>query len=178
MIDSVYSPGQLSPCTILVLISAVYLRALWKIPFDPKEGIFHLVNGAKTSVMFMSAHMRFLHHKRSGGLRVMTLEQKGEETMVTFMLPPEGPDELSKLEASLTATALDELLEQSTRYGVQFEIKIPKCKLSGNVDLIPHLRAMGIRSLFEGADLTGLTKGHESQSATNAEQKAAFGRSH
>lgn len=157
-IKDLFKPGVLNPDTRLVLTNAIYFKAAWLTPFDPKatkDEDFLLAPGKKVSVpMMRSGHsLRF-----SDDGMVQTLElpyEHGEASMIVLL--PKRVDGLPALEKSLTADNLKKWLGKLSTHQVQ--LTLPKFKFTAEFSLNEALKQLGMVDAFDHrkADFSGMS---------------------
>lgn len=148
--------GPLPSNTVMLLINAIYLKAMWQYEFDKEmteQRDFHLKSGntVKTDIMF------------SDGVKV-NLYTDGEVTFVeipygngqfTFtILMPEIPSQLDELISKLNAVRFNEYLENADT--TTAELYLPKFKVEYDLSLKPVLSEMGMASSFVKGDFSNL----------------------
>ena len=139
------------PATIAALCSTLYYKARWSDEFDPeqtREMPFHQAGG-DVNAMFMhtdgNGHLYF-------GERFTAYEKYFVEGgSMLFILPAEGtsPQDLLQDKELLDFLALSDSSEwEKASYGV-IHADIPKFDLTGAMDLIPGLKDLGVRDVFD-----------------------------
>lgn len=161
-IKDLLKPGILTENTRLVLTNAIYFKAAWLRPFDPKNtkpAPFHLATADKKKLEVPMMHSG--REQRTGFLNADTFQaveipyEQGELSMIVF-LPKKG-DGLAELEKALTADKLEMWLKKMSVYLVK--LAIPKFKVTAEFHLNEPLKRMGMQLAFiDGkADFTGMT---------------------
>ncbi|OVE81006.1 hypothetical protein BVY03_04940 [bacterium K02(2017)] len=172
--------GFITPDTVMVLTTAIYLKMLWAQQFDKSltsAGAFTLVNGQEIEVDMM--HMKdskfpYFYDKDSK-VKVIELPYKDSSLSMVIMLPyaaefENGPWEepisvvkdIAALEAILTADQLQtwyKRLDQVKGYGgVEMgNVSIPKFEMYTEYDLVPIMQKLGINIAFgKKADFSGI----------------------
>uniref|UniRef100_A0A452J5Q8 Thyroxine-binding globulin n=1 Tax=Gopherus agassizii TaxID=38772 RepID=A0A452J5Q8_9SAUR len=156
--------NNLDPTTEILLLSYVYLKAMWNKTFNPKytkEDDF-FVDGntvVKVPMMFRMGMCKRAYDAQLSST-VVQMDYKEESIKAYFILPDEG--QMRKLENGLSCESLTKwrklLSESSTN------LYLPRFSVNGRFDLKQILYSLGIRKVFTNeADLSGITgqPGHE-----------------
>jgi serpin B len=156
-IKDLFKPGDLRPeTTRLVLVNAIYFKGFWEQPF-PKtaaaDGVFLVSPEKKVAAPFMFKEGLFKNHK-ADDFQALELPYKGKDVSMVVLLPNKI-DGLAALEKTLTPERLDGVLAKLQPYEVQ--VTFPKFKVEAEFSLNGTLAAMGMPSLFEGADLSRMS---------------------
>jgi len=142
----------LDSLTRIVLTNAVYLKALWKAPFDAeatRDAAFHLGNGREVTVKMMAQRNIRLSAARIPGGRIFALPYEGGGLSMLVCLPA-AVDGLAEIEASLDPSAW-------TLTPLSADVFLPRFGTGMAVNLKPLLQAMGIRRAFDAAaDFSGI----------------------
>ena len=157
-ITNLVPPDALDSLTRIVLTNAVYLKALWKAPFDAedtREAAFHLGDGREVTVKMMAQHSIQLAAAPIPGGRVFELPYQ-DGTLSMLVCLPDAVDGLAGIEATLDPSAWT-LTPRSA------DVFLPRFGAGMAVDLNPLLQAMGIRCAFDpaAADLSGIASEKE-----------------
>ena len=152
------SDMELSPETVLALVSTIYYKAAWTDSF-PKErtdtAVFHAAAGdQQVTMMHMDEMMTYYRAKR---FQAVALGLVDSGTMY-FLLPEEGTD----LKEIVTDPEAISLLRNHDDLEVIYplvHLSVPKYKVSGKTDLMDHLVRLGIRDVMDAdaADFSPLT---------------------
>jgi serpin B len=150
--------GAIDAATVMVLTNAIHFLGTWKSAFDPvntSEQPFTLASGEQVPVplMHQESQVRWMDY---GEVATMAMPYSGDRLELLVALPA-SHDGLSTLEASLTP----ELLARWDQDMAPAKVKIwlPRFELSGDFELSPALRELGMPSAFGGADFSGMTSG-------------------
>jgi serpin B len=156
-IKDLLQPGILSVDTRLVLTNAIYFKAAWQRPFNPKatvDGPFHVAPGKQVKAKLMKASFR-ANFKDFGDVAVLELPYE-EHEMSMILLLPKKKDGLADLEKGLTAARLQELVGKMSGHIV--DVTLPKFKVTAEFQLNEQLQALGMKRAFgAGADFSGMT---------------------
>jgi serpin B len=148
--------------TRMVLISALYFKAKWLLPFDThltRQLPFFVDQGSIETVASMTQSSRFpyLDTEEAALLEMpysITREEGPEFAMVIAL--PHQRDGLSSFEKQLTATNIREWM-QGFRY-TKATVTMPKFKMTQMADLKKTLGNMGLVEAFSNqADFSGMT---------------------
>lgn len=163
-IQEIVSAAELSPDLALAVVSAVWFKGAWEMPFEPEQtrpGRFVLSNGTIRSVPMM---------ERTGGYRIgripggrllelpyqPTAGSRAQRSML--ILRPDRHDGLAELERRLTPAALRSWSAGLERERVQLEL--PRFQIRSRTDLQEPLTRMGLGVAFgPGADFSGISAG-------------------
>lgn len=153
LIAELLPEGTIRRDTVAVLVNALYLKCAWRNPFEegatePKP--FHTGEGA-VEVPTMVVEER-LGHAATDGWQVVSLPAEGGVEAVVLL--PDG--DLAEAEAALTGASLAALLDAPEP--TQVRLSLPRLAVSGQAELSPALRSLGVRAVFtREADLSGIS---------------------
>lgn len=138
---------------MLSILNTVYYKSAWAEPFDKaatKKCNFQRADGKKKKVSFMHRTEKGSYYKGKG--YVAASRAMGSGT-VTFYLPDKGVKVASLLKKKeLLTTAL------SKQKSCMVQWSVPKFKTGSKWDVIPTLKALGVKSAFtDDADFSALT---------------------
>jgi serpin B len=147
--------GTVTAATRLTLVNAIYLKAPWTLPFDPKEthdAAFRLAAGGTVDVPVMVAS-RTLPYAAGSGWSAVDLGYLGDQLSLTLILP----NNLSKFTASLDGARLADIVSALTPRRVDLEL--PRFSIETHQTLADPLRAMGMTAAFDPAvaNFSGIT---------------------
>lgn len=147
-----------SPADVMVLINTLYFADKWRIPFDKawtEPGTFHLADGQdKPDVPYMQRVDSDAAYARGDGFLRADLALAGGGR-VSFILPDAGtsPADLAGDPARLAEALFGGRTEQAT-----LSWQVPRVDIENAIQMNDLLKALGLGSLFEGADLSGLSQ--------------------
>jgi len=173
-IKDLIPPGAIDDLTRLVLTNAIYFKASWLEPFDPKDtadGAFHLLDGSEVTVPMMHKAALRTRYGETGGVQAVEIPYYPGNVSFLLMLPPQG--EFEGFEASLDAEAIDEILSEMSDADV--DLRMPRFEFESDVDLKDQLKALGMEKAFDfdQADFTGIAvKGVQNLYISDALHKA------
>lgn len=156
LIPELMSPGTVTAQTVLVLVDAQYMKAAWDEPFDPdwtSDAPFQLADGSTIEVPMMRHHL--------------TIPMASGDDWVAGELPYEGdrlamlaivPNDLAAFESELDMDQLDSIIG-SLEESWYVPISLPRFEARKHADLSAVLQELGVKDLFGGADLSGMSDG-------------------
>lgn len=109
MIPDLLAPGAVNAMAAMVIISAIFLDASWRSPFDPASTVeagFTLLNGNEVAVPMMRCVQRLAYARRAN-YQAVALPYVGEDLSMVVSLPDAG--DFAEVEARLDAPALGKL---------------------------------------------------------------------
>ncbi|KPP58277.1 hypothetical protein Z043_123913, partial [Scleropages formosus] len=147
---------NLDPNTVMYLISYMYFKGKWEIPFDPEdtqESFFHVNKTHKVPVQMMKNSGSFLvYHDKKESTHVLQLYYN-ESVSMMLILPEHG---LKALEKVLSGDLLSKWRRSLKKK--ECDVYIPKFSIEASYDLKDILTGMGITDIFSaGADFTGIS---------------------
>jgi serpin B len=158
IIPSLLPPGSVSAGTRFVLANAIYLKALWQSPFDPRATRslpFTTATGQRVSVPFMSSTEVQYPYGAGADYQAVDLPYRSASLGLLAVLPVGRT--LAQFERTLTAGSLAQIVGGLTSRSVTLEF--PKLHLHTQTGLNQVLEALGIRSAFTpAADFAGITR--------------------
>jgi serpin B len=171
MIPKVLGDAPPDRLTRLLLANAVYLKADWAAPFPAAAtvpGAFTTLAGAAIEVPMMRK-LAPRRYARLPELEAVELPYVGGRLSMVALLP--APGGLAALERRLDEPTLRRVLRAMALRGV--DLSMPRFRLDASMDLIPPLKALGMRDAFDGrrADFGGITA---EQVAVKLVRQAAF----
>jgi len=153
--------GVVDRQTVLVLVSAIYFKGQWVTLFpedQTKPADFYVTPTKVVKVPMMHTVDAFFPYGEADDVQILELpyraaERGGECSMVILL--PKAKDGLPKLEASLTAERLRQLVLLPAGRG-KFPVYLPKFSFSSQIALLDTLREMGLTNVH---DFRGMTEG-------------------
>lgn len=153
-IKDLLAPGAVSSLTRLVLANAIYLKALWPVPFREEltvERPFYLLDGREVRVPTMETRL-ITGYMEGDGYRGATLPLRGHCSMV--VLVPDA-SRYEEFERSLDARTLNRILTSGELRSVH--LFLPKFGYSSEFTIGDVLSALGLGSAFgSAADFSGI----------------------
>lgn len=154
-IPTLFPMGTIMRNTVLVLTNAMYMDAPWKYQFDTaatRPAAFTLIDGSTATVETMHFD-EFLPSGFGDGWQAVELPYRGDEVSMFVIVP----EDLEEFEATLTSAVLDEVLGAIRDGGIH--LSFPRFTYRFHASLIPSFQALGLTSLFESPDLSGIADG-------------------
>jgi serpin B len=156
-IPEVLQPGDIKALTRIALANAIYLKAGWSYPFDPKSTAlrpFTTGAGTHVSVPTMALH-RILGYAAGTGYRAVSLGYGTAPLQMLIVVP----DNMASFITGLTNDSLDAIVERENQGNYDVDLTLPQFSAETRVDLKEALAAMGMPAVFSqyDADLTGIT---------------------
>jgi serpin B len=151
---------ELDPLTRIVLVNAVYFKATWQTPFiesGTHDGSFHTLDGRTVTVPMMSDQLG-ARVATGDGWQAVDLPYDGDASM-TIVVPDAGTfDAFERAMDGDVLARIDGALEPT-----KVAVTMPRFHVDQRVDLVPVLRALGMRDAFEEsgphrADFTGINR--------------------
>lgn len=162
-IPEILAQGDISQNTNLVLANAAYFKGQWESKFDPVDTtkeIFYTASDKQTFVdmMFKRGQFNLGINEKLGAhvLEMPYLSGEGSKISMVILLSPFVKNGLEKILSELTPETLSAALNDGMAR--EIEVKLPKFEFEQNIELVPILTRMGIKSLFTPkADLSGFS---------------------
>lgn len=149
-------PNVLTPLTRLVLTNAVYFKGQWGEPFDPqltKDEDFFPARDRSRKVPMMHRRGRLRALEEAEWLAVELPYHGGAVSMVVLL--PREKGGLAKLEPSLTARRVSELVERLSE--AEVDLALPRFTVTSEFRLDESLQALGMKQAFGAtADFSGM----------------------
>ncbi|XP_018615539.2 alpha-1-antitrypsin-like [Scleropages formosus] len=147
---------DLDPSTVMYLISYMYFKGKWEIPFDPEKtqgSIFHVNKTHKVPVQMMAkSDSFFVYHDKEISAHVLQLRYNGSVSMM-LILPEHGLEAFEKVFSRAHMKKWYRHVKET-----HCEVYIPKFSIETSYDLKDILTGMGITDIFSaGADFTGIS---------------------
>jgi serpin B len=159
LIRRLFSPGGLTPATVLVLADAVFFHADWTYRFESAtvNRPFYLATGGTESVPFFSSEPVYSTKalrapmSRTDKYVAVELPYAGKKLSALIVMPTESS--LPQLVSSLTPASLGQIVSgMSTE---SFDFSMPTFTLRSDNQLNQTLSSMGMSQAFEtGADFS------------------------
>ncbi|KAI3504813.1 hypothetical protein L1887_26537 [Cichorium endivia] len=169
LIKEILPSDAVDSTTKLILANAVYFKGAWRAKFEPsntKDHNFHLLDGSKVQVPFMTTKEKQVVGSFNGfrvcGLPYLQGEDKRCFTMYFFL--PDEKDGLPSLLQKITSES-DFLDRHIPRRKVIGQFFIPKFKISYGFEASEVLKELGLILPFNGGE--GLTEMVESSMGKN-----------
>ncbi len=148
---------EISPDTVLLLISAVYFKGMWTDSFNKPETAerpFTLLDGRKKQHPALSRKGWYSYYENAQ-LQAVSLPY-GDRRFSLYVFLPKPTSSLAEFYKNLTPENWQSwMISFSLREG---EIQLPRFKLESDTDLNKALTALGMEVAFDrgGADFSGI----------------------
>jgi serpin B len=177
LIKEILPPGSITPDVAFVITTTMYLKMLWASQFSKDQtyrGAFTMVDGSKADTELMIQRNREFpyYYDRQAGVKVIELPSRDADVSFYALLPHKVDEtatswprpvtsNIRDLETQLTPENLAkwfQALDAQTKYKPTLDkVVLPRFEIdSGNLDLIPALRALGINEVFDNADFSAM----------------------
>ncbi|MGE0490233.1 MAG: serpin family protein [Vulcanimicrobiota bacterium] len=147
--------GAIDGSVRLVITNAVYFKANWKSPFDPKltqPRPFRSTQGPQ-EVPTMTQRATF-ELATGRDFQALILPYAESEVVAVVVLPSED-DGLDPVVKSFEPSSLGNILR--TGEPTDLRVWLPRFTLRSTTNLIPVFERLGVKRIFGGGDLSGLT---------------------
>ena len=165
LICDLAQPGQFTHDTRLALCNAIYFKGTWVTRFNREAtspGPFTVAKGHTVTVPMMFQTVKLRCH-RSREATVFSLPYAGNDFSMVICLPA-AVDGLGDIENQLNLERCAQWLGSlDGEVGTEFELSLPRFKLSSRLDLTKRLSVMGMRSAFDevAADFSGMCEAND-----------------
>jgi serpin B len=154
-IQDLLPKGSVNDMTRLVLANAIYFKADWTVPFEPKStspAPFTLRDGSRKDVPTMTRSGSFLYAERADG-QMIELPYAGGSTSMLVLLPKAGAFAAVEQDAANAMTVLTAQLKST-----QVRLSMPKWEFTSSFALKDAFAALGAKAAFDPdrADLSGI----------------------
>jgi len=161
-IADLIQPGEIDASTRLVLVSSIFMKAVWQNAFDPaltNPGTFFTTKTQSVSADMMTRSAQFSYFE-NGSVQVLELPYRSTnrdepQFSMLILLPKSG--DIAAAESLLTTAQFDQLTKALAPK--QVIATIPKFTFSSDFNLNEVLQAMGMHTAFSNlADFTAMTE--------------------
>jgi serpin B len=174
MFDNVFTRQMLADKPVVLFLNVLYFNGVWNDAFDKnataKETFFLQPASMRKIVIDMMNDTRSVPYYNDGTVHGIILDYKDRRFQMLVLTTIDRNKPLSKVTELLAAKGLSHISRNSSQSN-ETVIKLPKLKLSGEIDLKALFTSMGMTKIFDKKqqDLTGIVKG-ESISISGARQ--------
>lgn len=146
LIKELIPKGVIDSLTVLVLTNAVYFKADWATPFNPKsaDGVFHAAAGDVSVPMMRGPETIPLW--TGAGFKAASLAYVGGTTSMVVVVPDAGT--FDSFEQGLTGDALGAVLD-GEKAATAGALTLPRFKFNTKIDLKIALKALGMIAAFD-----------------------------
>jgi serpin B len=159
LVPEVVVPDEIDPRTILALVNALYMRALWAQPFQlsSERMEFDTGLGSSVKVRMMEAELSRAGYLQTEVCEVVGLPYAGDQWRCYLLVPSRGSD----VEALVSVLDGSRWREWRSRmaWGKKLMLMMPRWEVRWEQDFIPVLKQLGIERLFLPAQLTRILDG-------------------
>jgi serpin B len=159
MIKNFIRPGVLTDGTGMVLVNAVYFKALWETAFTKEETApekFLAASGKKINCQMMNSRVNALYYEDES-LQAIEIPYKKKEASMMVILPKENTKSAIKGIDYKYFTDITKSLELK-----RVKLSIPKFKMEVMYELKDIMMIMGMKTAFSrDADFSGITGGKD-----------------
>jgi serpin B len=145
---------------VLMLTSAVYMKAEWDEPFPRSlthDSGFHLLDGTVAQVPMMNQMPEHLQYMSDDTLQAVEVPYADGRLSCLVVLPEQG--RFAEVGQALDADRVDGMLAAMTSRNVT--LALPRFTFTSSSDLVPALQTLGLRSAFGSeADFSGMSDTH------------------
>jgi serpin B len=146
-VPELLTKGQITDRTLLALVNAIYFKASWAEGFDPantRSAPFERADHTTVTVQMMSRQEMQVRTRSVAGGQLVELPFRSGDLSFLGLLP-DSADGLPALEARLDTLILPQLDELTES---EISVELPRFTVKARLDLIPVLKELGIRDLF------------------------------
>ncbi|KAI5088429.1 serine protease inhibitor 2.1-like [Silurus meridionalis] len=146
---------ELDSCTLMYLLSYIYFKGKWSIPFDPQNTRKAKFNvDAKTTVpvqMMNEINNFYIHSDAELSTTVLRLDYNDSFSMILAL-----PKDLTVLQEALLPQHIENWTKKISKS--KYEIHLPKLSLKTSYSLINILTGLGMKDMFtDKANFAGIT---------------------
>lgn len=154
--------GAVDSTTKMVLVNALYFKADWLNPFDPKDthdAPFNLLDGTQVTAKQMSGQRFSIPYASGDGYQAVELAYAGDTAAMDLIVPDSG--KFTEFEASLDSQKLESIL--ASMQPATLEVALPKFTFRSSFDLGARLLNLGMTDALDPnrADFSGMTGGRD-----------------
>ncbi|XP_021476736.2 alpha-1-antitrypsin isoform X2 [Oncorhynchus mykiss] len=148
---------DLDPSTVMYLLSYIYFKGKWEIPFDSKdtkEDTFHVDDNTTVPVQMMSVKKRFsVYYDQEISTSILQLHYN-ESVSMMLALPEKG---LASLEEAIGQNHITKW--HRWMKAREYQVYVPKMSVTTTYSLKDVLSGMGMPDIFSnGADFSGISE--------------------
>ena len=147
-INQIINRGMVSEETMMVLLNALYFKALWKDKFDKNytlQQTFTTLKDAKIQVDMMRLYDKRQLYAETEDCQLVELPYKGDQYVADIILPAKDTDILTWVK-TLDAERWQQLIKGI--YSTEVNLGLPKFKLNYERELTDDLAALGMPAAF------------------------------
>ena len=147
-INQIINRGMVSEQTMMVLLNALYFKALWKDKFDKNytlQQTFTTLKDAKIQVDMMRLYDKRQLYGETEDCQLVELPYKGDQYVADIILPAKDTDIRTWMK-TLDAERWQQLIKGI--YSTEVNLGLPKFKLNYERELTDDLAALGMPAAF------------------------------
>ncbi|XP_050079019.1 glia-derived nexin-like [Anopheles maculipalpis] len=171
-IREIVGPNTLDPATRMIMASVIYFKGKWKHQFTKTEpGLFETSDssdntkapaGKMVPMMYQYNKLRYGEKEfpDGNGMRWVELPYEGSAGLSMVLMLPKVRHQLQRSADQLDIASMTELIAslKQNRGTNKMHLHVPKFNMFSSLSLVPALKSLGLRSIFERASaLKGLT---------------------
>ena len=163
MFDNVFTKQMLANKPVILLLNVLYFNGLWDEAFDKnatdKETFFIQSPEKRKIIVDMMNDTRSIPYYNDGTVHGIFLNYRGRRFKMLALTTVDRGKTLNAVTELLADKGLFYIFGKSSQLN-KTVIKLPKLKLSGEIDLKSLLNSVGMTKIFDSAkkDLTGIVK--------------------
>ena len=167
-LDCVFKKQDVLGDPAMILLNVLFFKGEWQRPFEPhrtwRENFF--TTAGKKDGKFQTVQVDMMNAEQSvpyyndGVFHGIALAYKDRRFNMLVLTPVQKETPLSQLVRLLSEKGVEHFIQNSSRKN-KTVIKLPKLKLSGDIDLKHLFSSLGMKTLFNAqhGDLTGIVQG-------------------
>ena len=156
-IPHVLNPEEIGDNMDAAMFNTAYFKGEWDSRFNPEhtyEADFW--NGVKNVTASFMHSVCGSKYATFDDVQVINRIYRGDNLSMLVVLPSEN-DGIESLEKSLSAEMLQKW-QEVMRYA-SVKVALPKFNMRADYDLTPYLNNLGVKSIFTGGNLAGISEG-------------------
>ncbi|NXA98492.1 OVAL protein, partial [Melanocharis versteri] len=160
-IQDFLEPSSVNPQTVLVLVSAIYFKGIWKSPFkeeDTQEVPFNVTKQESRPVQMMRQNSTFrVARVAEEKIKILELPYASGELSLWVLLPDDISG-LAQLENKISFEKLAEWTSSQVMEKKRVKVYLPRMKIEEKYNLTSVLTSLGMTDLFSpSANLSGIS---------------------
>ncbi|KFQ17445.1 hypothetical protein N331_11088, partial [Merops nubicus] len=160
-IQGFLEPGSVDLDTVLVLVSAIYFKGMWKTAFKEEhtqEMPFSMTKRESRPVQMMCQNSTFrVAAVAAEQMKILELPYASGELSMLVLLP-DAISGLEQLENKISFEKLTEWTRPDVMEKKRVKVYLPRMKMEGKYNLTSVLMALGMTDLFKpSANLSGIS---------------------
>jgi serpin B len=157
MIKNFIKPGVLTDATGMVLLNAVYFKALWQTAFTKEQTVpdkFLAASGKKITCEMMNSSINTKYYE-DDKFQAVEIPYKNKEASMLIILPKKDTEsKINEIDYEYYSDIAKSFAAKKVK------VSIPKFKMEVQYELRDAMKRMGMKSAFsKDADFSGITGG-------------------